>query len=358
MENPAWTPDGREIVFAGTSGQLWRIAPSGSAEPQRLASLGDHVGEPAISPRGRRLVYAHSFFHGNIWRIAAPGGHGPGSLNSPKPVGNATPFISSTRSDNSPQFSPDGKRIAFMSSRSGNDEIWISNAEGSNAVQLTDFGGAGVTTPRWSPDGGRIAFDSNATGGFDIWVVSANGGKPQRMTTHPANDGNPSWSRDGRWIYFDSAREGEQQVWRMPANGGEATQVTRDGGNAPLESPDGKFLYYTKSLFNTSLWRIPVGGGQPAKVLDGLRTYQDLAVVDGGLYFVSSQSGAASSSLQFLSSETSSIQFLSFETHKVWPVAKFDKFVPDLAVSPDGRWILYSQFEQAGSELMLVENFR
>ena len=60
----------------------------------------------------------------------------------------------------------------------------------------------------------------------DIWMIGANGGKPVRMTTDPANDGDPSWSRDGRWIYFDSARTGEQQVWKIPADGGEAIQVT------------------------------------------------------------------------------------------------------------------------------------
>src|SRR6266480_5707461 len=75
------------------------------------------------------------------------------------------------------QFSPDGRRIAFVSLRSGNPEIWVCNSDGSNAVQLTSFGGPFVTTPRWSPDGERIAFDSNAAGEFDIHVVGANGGK-------------------------------------------------------------------------------------------------------------------------------------------------------------------------------------
>jgi Tol biopolymer transport system component len=167
------------------------------------------------------------------------------------------------------------------------------------------------------------------------------------MTTHPANDGNPSWSHDGRWIYFDSARGGQQQVWRIPSNGGEAVQVTRDGGWAPLESPDGKFLYYTKALQGTSLWRIPVEGGQASKVLEGLSNYINLAIVDRGAYFVPVRNGAGDS-----------IQFLNFATNQVRTVASFEKPLSGgLAVSPDRRWILYPQIEQAGSELMLVENF-
>jgi Tol biopolymer transport system component len=216
-------------------------------------------------------------------------------------------------------------------------------------VQLTSFGGPDVSTPRWSPDGGRIAFDSNAPGEWDIYVVGANGGKPQRMTTNPANDGNPSWSQDGQWIYFDSARTGEQQVWKMPANGGEAVQVTKDGGFAPLESPDGKFLYYTKALDSTSLWKIPIEGGEASKVLEGLSYYQNVAIVGSGVYFVPTQNTTGDSS----------IQFLSFATNNISNIATFEKSpVWGLAVSPDGKWILYGLEQQSGSELMLVENFR
>jgi Tol biopolymer transport system component len=173
------------------------------------------------------------------------------------------------------------------------------------------------------------------------------------MTTHPANDGNPSWSRDGRWIHFDSARTGEQQVWKIPADGGEAVQESRDGGFAPLESSDGKFLYYLKGLTETNLWKIPVQGGQALKVLEGLSNYLNLAIVEKGVYFVPSRNTAVGSS----------VQFLSFATNKITPVVSVQKPLDlnsrgGLAVSPDGRWILYTQFDQAGSELMLVENFR
>ena len=251
-----------------------------------------------------------------------------------------------------PQFSPDGKKIAFMSDRSGNFEIWVCERDGSNAMQLTSFGGPIVTNPRWSPDGSRIAFDSNAAGGFDVWVTSANGGKPQRMTSHPTNptnDGNPSWSRDGRWIYFDSARTGEAQVWKIPATGGDATQITRDGGFAPLESPDGKYIYYTKELAATSLWRLSAEGGQASKVLENLSNNVNLVIVNDGIYFVPEQGTASGPS----------IQFLNLTTNQVRSVASFrEPLDAGLALSPDGRWILYTQVNHGGAELRLAENFR
>jgi Tol biopolymer transport system component/DNA-binding winged helix-turn-helix (wHTH) protein len=357
---PAWTEDGREIVISCEGQGLLRIGVSGSktqsAEPARLP-FGDNAWCPAISRRGHRLAYSKGFFHLGIRRMAAPGG--PSARDVPGATSFNQSFISSTRADLFPQFSPDGKRIAFVSSRSGNLEIWVCNSDASNPVQLTFFHGPYVSTPRWSPDGGRIAFDSDAGGGeFDIWVIDANGGKPMRMTTHPANDGNPSWSHDGRWIYFDSLRTGEQEVWKMPADGGEAIQLTWDRAFAPLESPDGKFLYYTKELGasrqpgGTSVWKVPLGGGQASKVLERLSTYNNLAIVGKGIYFIPVHDAEPGYSIQFLDLQTKQIRRIaSFES----PLGSAD--FAGLSISPDGRWILYTQADRQGAELTLVENF-
>jgi eukaryotic-like serine/threonine-protein kinase len=346
---PAWTSDGREIVFSDRLG-VWRIFPSAHAQPQQILPFA--VPTLTVSRRGQRLIYQHEIFHTNISRLIAPivrgnGDRDPGIYSH---NGGAS-LISSSRNDSSPQYSEDGKKIAFISERSGNAEVWSCDKDGLNARQLTSFGGASVTTPRWSPDGARIAFDSNAKGEYDIWVITADGSRPQRMTTHPANDGNPSWSRDGRWIYFDSARTGQPQVWKLPADGGEPIQVTRDGGFAPLESPDSKFIYYLKGLEDTVVWKTPIEGGQATMVLQGLSDYRNLAVLESGLVFVPIRN-------------TSSMEFLNFATGKIALLANFERpiaFAPiadGLTVSPDGRSILYTQFEQAGSELMLVEDFR
>ena len=134
-----------------------------------------------------------------------------------------------------------------MSQRSGTDEIWICDSDGSKAAQLTSLGGAAIYGPNWSPDSRTIAFTAAQKGmKEDIYSISANGGTPRRLTSHPAEDKWAYWSHDGKWIYFSSTRSGREEIWKMSSSGGEAVQITRNSGDTPQESPDGKFLYYMK----------------------------------------------------------------------------------------------------------------
>ena len=87
-----------------------------------------------------------------------------------------------------PQLSPDGRRVAFASDRSGEWEIWLADPDGSNAVQLTSMGAPVTGYPRWSPDGERIVFHSNLEGQCEVYVIPAAGGKPRNLTSHPASD--------------------------------------------------------------------------------------------------------------------------------------------------------------------------
>ena len=139
-------------------------------------------------------------------------------------------------------------------------------------------------------------------------------------------------------------------MWKIPEAGGDAIQVTRDGGYAPLESPDGKFIYYTKALYDTSVWRLPVEGGQATKLIENLSFLRNLVIVSKGIYFVPQHGPALGSS----------IEFLDFATNHTKRVASFGKSfgIDGLSLSPDGRWMLYAQDELGVSELRLVENFR
>jgi eukaryotic-like serine/threonine-protein kinase len=341
--HPAWTQDGREIIYSSGSPTqtLWRTGASGPGKPQRLASFGEEVDHPALSRQGQRLAYSRRSSDSNIWRVQLAGLQGKAS----PPVS----FIHSTQFEFHAMFSPDGKKIAFSSRRTGHDEIWVCNSDGSHAVKLTSFNGPLTGAPCWSPDGRRLAFESIAEDQFKVFVISASGGKPRRLTTDPAGEVPSSWSRDGRWIYFGSNRGGDYQIWKMPTQGGKPVQVTRKGGFIALESPDGKVLYYAKSDGPTSLWKVPVEGGEENQVLAPLSQGANFAVVDEGIYFIPTPDAAAGYS----------IQFLSFATRKITLITKIEKPVEmGLSVSPDQKWILYSQIDQQTSDLMLVENFR
>ncbi|MBV8709729.1 MAG: PD40 domain-containing protein, partial [Acidobacteriaceae bacterium] len=197
---------------------------------------------------GNRLAYVRDTTDINIWEVASLSGSAP------------KPLITSTMLDSSPQFSPDGTRIAFRSNRSGSDEIWMANADGSNQHQLTHFNGPLTGSPRWSPDNTYLAFDSREAGSPDIYIMAADGSAPRRFTTEPSNDVLPSWSRDGKFIYFASNRSGAWQVWKQGVAGGEAQQLTKNGGFLSLESPDGQSLVYYRRDPEPGIWRMPVSG--------------------------------------------------------------------------------------------------
>jgi len=336
------------------SDSLWRVTVDGSNKPQRMASLGDGLDYPAISHQGTRLAYKRESFDFNIWRVKVPE---PNDKTGPARA-KGTPFIASTRLEFSPRYSPDGKRIAFTSGRSsqaGSSEIWLCDSDGSNQQQVTSLG-ADAAYPSWSPDGASIAFNSTAEGNMVVYVIGVNGGKPRRVTPD-ARDNNapsafPNWSRDGKWIYFTSNRSGEGQVWKVPAQGGKAVQVTKNGGQSGLESIDGKFLYYAKGSDPNSIWKVPVNGGQETQITQSLVSTKDFEVVDRGIYFIPARSAR--------NIPSSSIQFFNFDTGRVMSIATTEKEAAfGLTISPDGRWILYTQHDQSvASELMLVENFR
>jgi Tol biopolymer transport system component len=290
------------------------------------------------------LVYLRNLEDTNIWRIPGPA----------SPDRNSAParFIASTQQDTEPQFSSDGKKIVFSSNRSGIWEDWVCDREGKNAVQLTHFGGPFAGSPRWSPDSRWVAFDCPKGGNSDIYVISAEGGQPRRVTTEPSSDVRPSWSGDGRWIYFGSNRTGEWEIWKSPAQGGQAVQVTKSkGAREAFESPDGKSVYYVK-LNASGIWKIPVQGGEETRVIEeGAMSLW--AIAQEGICFFNLAHPAGPA-----------LQFYDFATHQVTLLRQFpkeaviDRWGTAMSVSHDGQWIIYTQFDRAGSDLMLVEDFR
>jgi Tol biopolymer transport system component len=136
----------------------------------------------------------------------------------------------------------------------------------------------------------------------------------------------------------------------MSSSGGEAVQITRNSGDTPQESPDGKFLYYMKGWPEAvSVWRASVDGNQEAKVLDSLHSEGQFSVWKQGIYFFTSPDKIGHSD----------ISFYEFATGQIRKVVTIERPVNNhIGVSPDGRTILFPQSDESGSVLMLVENFR
>jgi eukaryotic-like serine/threonine-protein kinase len=344
ISNQAWTADGRRILFTmqrepGLT--LWSV-PAGGGTPERVEGVPDGVDTPTIDARGGRLAYAQLVFNENIWRFDLDGG-AKGARPPEK-------WIASSKTQDSPQFSPDGSKIAFVSTRNGSAEIWVCGADGSKPLRLTSVGGYRTGTPRWSPDSRKIVFDSRLRGKPELYVVDPQGGEPVRLESGTGDSMVASWSHDGRWIYFASRRTGQFQVWKLPAGGGDPVQLTRGGGFEPYESPDGAFVYYTKAKDHPGVWRIPSNGGAetavPQLAKAGFPRYWTMT--DRGVYFV--PDGTAALHWFDLKSPESRrlIDFLRPPTPSL----------PGLAVSPDGRWALYSQVDEDNADIMLVEHFR
>ena len=207
--------------------------------------------------------------------------------------GNPQRLTNNPAKDLSPSWSPDGKRIAFISDRDRHpdrapgwftSEIYVMDADGGNPQNLTNHP-SDDRSPSWSPDGTRIVFqsyrDNDRNHNIEIYVINADGSNLQRLTNNLAADEDPSWSPDGKRIVFSSAREGHfmdahknitDEIYVMDADGGNQQRLTENRNNDwdPVWSPDGKRIAFAadrKGDFEKfDIYVMDADGGNPQKL--------------------------------------------------------------------------------------------
>jgi hypothetical protein len=212
--------------------------PGSAAAPQTTAMPGAAATAPTASaagaaPTGRIAFMSTRDGNHEIYAVDADGS-------------NLVRLTDNPADDDDPAWSPDGRRIAFVSKRDGNQGIYVMDADGSNVTRLSGDSEIGFG-PAWSPDGRRIAFVSGRD--LAIFVMNADGTEPKRLSPPDARDGGPAWSPDGRRIAFASTRDfaqGSFDIYVMNADGSDLKRLTDDPAidTDPAWSPDGQRIAF------------------------------------------------------------------------------------------------------------------
>jgi Tol biopolymer transport system component len=344
-----WSGDGRSIIYGVAQPAfvaLWRVDADGAGAPVRIPTGGFNALFPRMAPNIDRLVFTQSVIDTDIYRFE--------TARVPDPVARSSVF------DGNPRFSPDGRRIAFCSTRSvGATEVWMANRDGSAAQQVTRGPGQWQCSPSWAPDGRRLAFESlGVDGQWSIWIMDVDGRVARQITTDPGDHRTPSWSHDGQWLYFSSAQADSRDIWRMHLGTLARERVTRAGsGLSAVELPHGRAILYqpqttahAQDAADAPVFAQPFDGGEPRQVVDCVRGTAFTAVRDA-IYYIPCQ-GGSDVAVYRLNPATG-------ERRQVGRLPGYRASMPSgFEVSPDERTILYDRLVSAGEDLMLIENFR
>jgi len=340
-----FSPDGKSLLASLQRGRsvrgLWRI-PLANPESgvERVPEAGIQATYPVVSPKSGRVVYAIGVDDLNLYRRTAAGA--------------VAPLSHSNTLDSSPALSPDGRQVAFRSARSGASEIWVANLDGTNPRRLTFVNGPVTGSPRWSPDGRWVVYDTRVDGNADVWIVSTDGQHNNRMTSLPSNEVVPAWSRDGSHVYYASDQSGAGwELWKQPVasatgtGAGPATRITLAGGFRAEESPDGKWLYYSKREPQSGLWRTPLDRSAVAEeAVSPLQPshWGGWAVSSTGVYLLES------------TRKPPQIRFLGAPGREPIPLRNLPVlWESSLSVTSDNRELVYTQLDSAYSDLYRIE---
>ncbi len=221
------------------------------------AAGGENAGAPSTSEPPLPAIVASgaaataAVLPDGTWRVELPALH-PG--------------------DADPAVSPDGRRIAFVSSRDGNQEIYVADTRTGIVGRLTHSPRVADRRPEWAPGGRKIAWESGPSGASDLFVMRADGQRKTLLVGGPGDDTDPAWSPDGRRIAFTSNRGGRRQLWAVVAAGGEPESLAQIPGrtHAPAWSPRGTHLVFAReSAGNSDLWMLRLADGTLRKLTRG-----------------------------------------------------------------------------------------
>jgi hypothetical protein len=339
--SPVWLDDGR-LLFADST-QILEWDRDRGAVP--IYAAAGTLGGLSLGPEtagARQMVVAIDKHDEDIW-VQSLNATGTKSIGPPQEL------LQSTSYENHPDYSPDGRRIAFASGRSGAAEIWVADADGSNPQQLTHLGAHVASYPKWSPDGTQIAFHARVPDTAEIYLVDPNQGVPTQFTHANPGLALATWSRDGRFIYASTLIGGKGSTYRIPLDGGSAQRLWE--GALVQESVDGRYVLYWKGaapgIFRRSLAGDLAKNPEEMVVPDfwPINQLGGYAPVAGGIYYVSSNAEG----------KPGPFRYFDYAKRRSIDVAPA---VPGLskgfAVAPDRRHIAFAASAAIGGDLLAL----
>jgi len=337
----------RMLILArqrNTNARVSFMANADGSQPRRLQGA---VAPGALSPDGSQIVSVRNTFGVALYRAPAfpPRGR---PMRSEK-------ILETPGEEYSPQLSPDGRRVLLSSYRKGRWEIWLWDSAFTDGQPLFNKEGGTAGSPVWSPDGQWIAFDARVTNAAaDIWMMPASGGEPKVLVSDPGEDTTPCFDLTSHWVYFSSSRSGLLQLYRVSIAGGPATQVTHGGGFTCQFSQDGRYLYYLKTRSGGEVWRLDVSTNHEEPIVPEMKS-RNWKVLREGIYLLDSQTNAQLGT----AARVADARFYRFATKKTedlgFRTPRAVAFI-GIELSPDAKWVYYSQVDSSTSELQLVEN--
>jgi eukaryotic-like serine/threonine-protein kinase len=345
-DEPSFSPDGRFLAYTSDErGNLDIVVlPLSGGEPIRIDEGDSDDGEPAWSPDGSRLAFVSARDHGGRLGVALNVGNLEPYLNAkfgdillvPALGGTAVKLV---EDGYYPSWSPDGKRIVFMSNRDRQLNLWTVSADGGSPARLTKSADIDYQ-PAWSPDGNWIAYGSGGfTTNFELCVVAAAGGAPRKLTTDFGYVTKPAWSPDGRSILFSGERNGILNVWRIPfstdGRAGSPSRVTLGQGQdtGVSVSRDGTRLAFAAARNDSNIWELTVDTGSLRAVTSGVSEPDFPQPSPDGKTLLVSATRTGESATWTVDFQG---RFLSQLTTGV-------PGQPSAHWSPDGRWIGYQR---------------
>ena len=227
----AWAPDGSRVVFTCGNFELCVASSDGSGAARLTKSTWpdgwSYDFEPAWSPDGSEIVFSRTRGgrSSGLWVIGADGN-------------GLRRLVDNAGNEGSPEWSPDGLRIAYTTDAGAGNDLYVVDRDGANVRRLTS-GKAFETDPDWSPDGATIAYARGTAGSFssEVWLMRASGGGQRRLTA----GGEPSWSPDGSFLFLSAPQGNDDELFRVRANGSARIRLTnRAGGDyTPQLQPAG-----------------------------------------------------------------------------------------------------------------------